>query len=54
VIEESIRNQHLRLSELPKSKLTAKVVETILLEDVKEFNTDLKPGTPNSGIGFKL
>ena len=54
VIEESIRNQHLRLSELPKAKLTAKTVGTIIFEDVDEFSTDLNPGTPGGGIGFKL
>jgi len=54
VIEETTRNQHLRLSELPKSKLTAKTVGTIIIEDVEEFTTDLKPGTPHGGIGFKM
>ncbi|MFN4913782.1 MAG: AAA family ATPase [Sphingomonadales bacterium] len=53
VIEEAIRNQHLRLSELPKNKQTAKAITTMVLEDVEEFSTDIKPGTPGGGIGFR-
>ena len=53
VIEEAIRNQHLRLSELPKNKQTAKAINTLVFEDVEEFSTDIKPGTPGGGIGFR-
>jgi SpoVK/Ycf46/Vps4 family AAA+-type ATPase len=53
VIEEAIRNQHLRLSELPKNKQTAKAITTLVFEDVEEFSTDIKPGTPGGGIGFR-
>lgn len=53
IIEEAIRNQHLRLSELPKAKQTAKVLKTLTLEDVDEFRTDVKPSSPG-GIGFKV
>jgi hypothetical protein len=42
----------LRLSELPKNKQTKKVVETLIYEDVDEFNTTVKPSTPG-GIGFR-
>lgn len=52
VIEEAVRNQHLRLSELPKNKQTKKVVSTLILEDVEEFSTSAKPSTPG-GIGFR-
>jgi SpoVK/Ycf46/Vps4 family AAA+-type ATPase len=52
VIEEAVRNQHLRLSELPKSKRTAKAVATLLFEDVEEFKADNIP-TQKTGIGFK-
>lgn len=54
IIEEAIRNQHLRLSELPKNKQTAKAISTLLLEDVDEFRTDIKPSTPGGGIGFRV
>lgn len=53
IIEEAIRNQHLRLSELPKAKQTAKVLKTLTLEDVDEFRTDVKPSSAG-GIGFKV
>jgi SpoVK/Ycf46/Vps4 family AAA+-type ATPase len=52
VIEEAIRNQHLRLSELPKNKQTAKALKTLTLADVEEFSSDIKPSTPG-GIGFR-
>jgi SpoVK/Ycf46/Vps4 family AAA+-type ATPase len=53
IIEEAIRNQHLRLSELPKNKQTKKTVHTLVLSDVEEFSTDIKPSTPGGGIGFR-
>ena len=52
VIEEAVRNQHLRLSELPKAKRTQKAIETMILEDVAEFKADNIP-TQKTGIGFK-
>jgi hypothetical protein len=54
VIEEAVRNQHLRLSELPKNKQTSKAIETLKFEDVEEFSTDIKPGSASGGIGFRL
>jgi SpoVK/Ycf46/Vps4 family AAA+-type ATPase len=54
VIEEAVRNQHLRLSELPKNKQTQKAVMTLTLEDVDEFSTSVKPTTPGGGIGFRV
>jgi len=52
IIEEAIRNQHLRLSELPKAKRTTKVIGTLTLADVNEFNADNIPSQKH-GIGFK-
>jgi len=52
VIEEAVRNQHLRLSEMAKSKRSAKTIGTLILEDVKEFTPDNIP-TQKTGIGFK-
>lgn len=53
VIEEAIRNQHLRLSELPKNKQTQKAMHTLILADVEEFSAEIKPGIPGGGIGFR-
>jgi len=54
IIEEAIRNQHLRLSELPKNKRTEKVVGTLMLEDIADFKTDNLPTSTLTPIGFKL
>jgi SpoVK/Ycf46/Vps4 family AAA+-type ATPase len=54
VIEEAIRNQHLRLSDLSKSKYTKKAIETLTFEDVEEFSTVVKPNMASGGIGFRV
>ena len=54
VIEEAIRNQHLRLSELAKAKYTKKAIETLTYDDVEEFTTEVKPNMASGGIGFKV
>jgi len=53
VVEEAVKNQHLRLSELPKTKRTPKIVGTLTLADVSEFKADNIP-TQRTGIGFKI
>jgi SpoVK/Ycf46/Vps4 family AAA+-type ATPase len=52
VIEEAVRNQHLRLSEVAKSKRTTKMMHTMTLDDVAEFDVNSVP-KPTTGIGFK-
>ena len=52
VIEEAVRNQHLRLSEVPKSKRIAKMIATMTLADVAGFDSSNIP-KPTTGIGFK-
>lgn len=54
IIEEAIRNQHLRLSELPKNERTEKVISTLSFEDIADFKTDNLPTSTLSPIGFKL
>jgi SpoVK/Ycf46/Vps4 family AAA+-type ATPase len=53
IIEEAIRNQHLRLAELPKNKRTTKIIHTLVFEDIAEFSLDNKP-KQRTGIGFKF
>jgi SpoVK/Ycf46/Vps4 family AAA+-type ATPase len=53
VVGEAIKNQHLRLASLKKEERTKEVMETIILDDVKEFeikdtNTGSKP------LGFAI
>jgi hypothetical protein len=43
----------LRLSELPKTKRTPKIVGALTLADVSEFKADNIP-TQRTGIGFKI
>lgn len=52
VIEEAVRNQHLRLSEVAKSKRTKKMIQTLTLDDVLEFDSKNIPKS-TTGIGFK-
>ncbi|MCZ2130807.1 MAG: AAA family ATPase [Bacteroidia bacterium] len=52
IIEEAIRNQHLRLAEMPKTKRTEKTLHTLVLDDLAEFSLDNKP-KQRTGIGFK-
>ncbi|MDA1182582.1 MAG: AAA family ATPase, partial [Bacteroidetes bacterium] len=54
LVEEAIRNQNLRLSELPKSKYTKKAIETLTFEDVEEFSIEIIPNIASGGIGFKI
>lgn len=54
VIEEATRNQHLRLSEMSDKKRTEKAIHTLILQDVEEFSTEIKPKTASGGIGFKV
>ena len=54
VIEEAIRNQHLRLAEIPEGERDEKLMHTLTYEDVKEFNTEVKPNIASGGIGLRV
>ncbi|MBS1488928.1 MAG: AAA family ATPase [Bacteroidetes bacterium] len=51
VIAESVRNQNLRLASLKKEERTKELMETIILEDVKEF--EMKEGPSKPRLGFR-
>ncbi|MBN8575305.1 MAG: AAA family ATPase [Cytophagales bacterium] len=52
VVGESVRNQHLRLASMKKEERTPELMETILLDDVKEF--EIKPSkSKRPAIGFQ-
>ncbi len=53
VVEETIRNQHLRLAKLPTESRTIEMINTILWEDVEEFKIEDKSGSGPRSIGFK-
>lgn len=51
IVEKAHRNQELRMASLPKTKRTSKVMATIALEDVKEFQVQVSK-QPKS-LGFR-
>jgi SpoVK/Ycf46/Vps4 family AAA+-type ATPase len=53
VIQQAIKNQHLRMASLPKEQRTEEVIHQLDVLDVKEFNENLEAGG-QGGIGFKL
>lgn len=53
VVGEAIKNQNLRLSEIPASQRTPQHLETLTFDDVKEFEVESKRSAGNS-LGFKI
>ena len=53
VIEEVIKNQHLRLAKLEISQRTTDMIHAIYLEDVEEFKIEENPNAGKRSIGFK-
>jgi SpoVK/Ycf46/Vps4 family AAA+-type ATPase len=53
VIEEIIKNQHLRLAKLTSQERTLEMINTIYFEDVEEFKIDYNPNAGKKSIGFK-
>jgi len=53
VVGESIKNQHLRLAAMKKEQRTPQLMETIILDDVKEF--EIKEDNSRKGtLGFRV
>jgi hypothetical protein len=53
VVGETVKNQNLRLAEMKKEDRTPELLETVILDDVKEF--EIKDVEKNDGrIGFKV
>ena len=52
VVQESVKNQNLRLAGMPKEARTKEMIETILLEDVKEFELKDTDFGKHSKLGF--
>jgi SpoVK/Ycf46/Vps4 family AAA+-type ATPase len=54
MVEEIIRHQHLRMSEIPSSKRTTQIITSLTIEDLKEINLkEIIQKTKISGIGFQ-
>lgn len=53
VVGESVKNQHLRLASMKKEERTKEIMETIILDDVREF--EIKESRPkSSAMGFQV
>jgi SpoVK/Ycf46/Vps4 family AAA+-type ATPase len=53
MVEKSYRNQELRMAKLDKSKRTKKMMETLVLEDVLEFDMSKIEISKRKSVGFK-
>jgi SpoVK/Ycf46/Vps4 family AAA+-type ATPase len=53
VIEEAVKNQHLRLASMPIEERTPLHLATLTIDDVKEFEIDTKRSAGGS-LGFKI
>lgn len=53
VVGESVKNQHLRLASMKKEERTQELMETIILDDVKEFEIK-ETTTKSSAMGFRV
>ncbi|MGZ4048978.1 MAG: hypothetical protein ACXVNN_06400, partial [Bacteroidia bacterium] len=53
VVAEAIKNQNLRLAEMPSAERTKTQLETLILSDVKEFVLENKRAE-GSSLGFKF
>ncbi len=52
-VEESIKNQHLRLAKIDPESRTTDMIHILQLEDVEEFKIDYSAIPENKSIGFK-
>lgn len=53
VVEETIKNQHLRLARLDSKERSSDMIRTLHIEDVEEFKIDPNALPTHRGIGFK-
>jgi SpoVK/Ycf46/Vps4 family AAA+-type ATPase len=54
VVEEAIKNQHLRLAKLDPGKRASEMIKSLTLADVNEFKVDKSKGNQKPGIGFTV
>ncbi|NUM32608.1 MAG: AAA family ATPase [Bacteroidetes bacterium] len=53
-VEEVVRHQHLRMSEIPADKRSAEIISSLTLQDLKNINLkEIIQKTQNTGIGFR-
>lgn len=54
VVAEAIKNQNLRLAEMPSAERTPQHLATLTLADVKEFEIKTQQRTAGASLGFKI
>ena len=54
IVEKATRNQELRMANLPKSKRTKAIINTLNLEDVLEFDSTKIVAAKSKSIGYKV
>jgi hypothetical protein len=53
VVGEVVKNQHLRLASMKKEERTPEIMETIIFDDVKEFEI-VETRSQGSSLGFQV
>jgi len=53
LVEKAYRNQELRMSNLDKAKRTKRMMSTLVLDDVKEFDTSKIESSQRKTVGYK-
>lgn len=53
LVEKAYRNQQLRMANLAKNKRTKKMMSTVVIDDVKEFDISKELSLKQKSIGFK-
>jgi SpoVK/Ycf46/Vps4 family AAA+-type ATPase len=54
VVLEAVKNQNLRLAEMPSAERTPEHLATLTLNDVKEFELNTQQRTAGASLGFKI
>jgi SpoVK/Ycf46/Vps4 family AAA+-type ATPase len=54
IVAEAVKNQNLRLAEMPSAERTPQHLATLTLSDVKEFEISTQQRTAGMSLGFKI
>ena len=54
LVEEAVKHQYLRLASLSHSDRTPTILNTLTLEDVKDFHPEKDASNKGQGIGFRI
>ncbi len=54
IVLRAVKNQHLRMANLDHDKRSDKMLKTVILEDVKEFNAENQELGGKANVGFNI